>query len=151
MATERRRVLVSLVWSCAAASAVIAVHAVYGGLHYESPGLFHVVGPAVFWLLVAVALAGVNARGEGPVRRWLLLGLVGVPYIGIFGLLHGVVGHAAKLIAFHAGMAPERLEQLFSLVDFVLPDDAFFELTGLLSAVTAAIIATQLRRFWKAG
>jgi hypothetical protein len=151
MAAERNRALRSVVVSCAAASAVIALHAVYGGVHYESPGLLHLAGPAAFWLIVALALAVVNARGEGPIRRWLLVGGVGLPYVGIFGLLHGVIGHAAKLVAFHAGMPPERLEQLFTLVDFVMPDNAFFELTGLASALAAVGVAAQLRRFWKAG
>jgi hypothetical protein len=142
-----RGTLAWVVASTGTASAVLIAHAVYGARRYENVALYHVVVVALFWFVLAAVLTGVYAWRPGRVKRGLLVALVALPYVGIFGLAHGGVGHLLKLAFFLAGMAPERLAQTFDVGDFVMPDDAFFEGTGVATFVAGLLVAHALLRF----
>ena len=135
-ARAARAVLVA----AAAETAVTLLHFVHGARTYDDPGRLHVVGPALAFLAVAAALTWLFVRLP---RRWTLGALVAataVPFVGIFGLFHGGWSHAAKLVAFHAGASPETLARVFASPDFALPDDAAFEVSGLLGLAAAAVV-----------
>jgi hypothetical protein len=147
---ELRRILSSLLAAATFESSVLIVHALYGARRYENASLNHVVIPALFWLALAVALAGAYAWRPSTPKRWLLVALVGLPYLVLFGLIHGAIVHGLKLVLYAAGTAPESLARLFAFGDFVVPDDTFFELTGLGTFFSALIVGGCLLRFLRA-
>jgi hypothetical protein len=142
-----RRSLLGVTVAAGATSAIMIAHALYGVHRYENSALYHLVPVSLVWLVLAMVLAGVYVRRPGPVKRWLLVAFVGLPYAGIFGVLHGAIGHTLKLVFFAAGMSPDRLAQVFDLGDFVVPDDAIFETTGVATFVAGLFVAYALLRF----
>jgi hypothetical protein len=145
-----RRTLWGLIASTGTGSALMIVHAVYGAKHYADQALYHVIFPALFWLVLSVVLAGIYAWRPGRAKRRALVLSVALSYVGIFGLVHGGVGHLLKLAFYFGGMKSERLAQIFDLGDFVLPDDVTFETTGVATFVAGVLVAYVLVRLLKA-
>jgi hypothetical protein len=142
-----RRVLTRVTASAALASRLVIVHALYGARRYDNPALAHAIAPALLWLVLAAILAAVYARRPGPIKRWVLVALVALPYVGLFGLVHGAIGHGLKLLFHAAGTSAARLAALFDLGDFVVPDDAFFEATGVGTFAAGLLVGYFLVRF----
>ena len=146
---ETSRALRRLLLWAAFESLLVALHALYAGSHYKNPGVYHVIVVALFWFGLAATLSHQYSKHPGAVRRWLLFLFVAVPYIGIFGIVHGAVGHGLKLIFYHAGASPEQLATHFDFGDFVVPGDALFEVTGLGTFVVALFVGYALHRLMK--
>jgi hypothetical protein len=125
-------------------------HFAHGAHVYEDPSRYHVVAPALAALLASLLVGGAYARRPSRLLLWGLVSIVGVPFVGAFGLYHGGVNHVAKLLFYAAGVSPERLEEMFDSPDFAIPNDAVFELTGVLTLVTALAIAHLLARLVRA-
>ena len=142
----RRVLLWLLTWTTLESGLVIA-HVQYGANRYENPGLQHVIVVALFWLMAAAIVIGTYVRRPSNAKRWLLTAVVGLPFVGIFGLAHGAAGHGLKLILHASGVAPERLATLVNMGDFVVPDDAFFELTGVGTFFASLLVCAMLWRF----
>ncbi|HET7825250.1 MAG TPA: ABC transporter permease, partial [Anaeromyxobacter sp.] len=132
--------------AAAAETAVTLLHFVHGARTYDDPGRLHVVGPALTFLAVVAVLTWLFRRHPGRSTLGALVVATAVPFVGIFGVFHGGWSHAAKLAAFHAGASREALERVFASADFAQPDDAAFEVSGLLGLVAAAVVAALLVR-----
>jgi hypothetical protein len=115
-------------------------HFVYGARLYDDPSREHVVVPAVVFLLLAAALGGLYLWRPGRLTLSLLAAEVGAVYVGLFGGYHGAFNHALKDALFFTGMAPERLAQIFDTPDFALPNDVFFELSGVATVFAALVV-----------
>ncbi len=132
--------------AAAAETTVTLLHFVHGARTYDDPARLHVVAPALAFLAVAAALTWLFLRHPRRPTLGALVAATAVPFVGIFGLFHGGWSHAAKLVAFHAGASPQTLARLFASPDFVHPDDAAFEVSGLLGLAAAAVVAALLAR-----
>jgi hypothetical protein len=105
---------------------------------------------ALFALAVAlVLLAGFRAlrgRATGPAGRaaWVLLaGLAVVTSVLGVGLFEGLYNHVLKDALFLGGASRELLLRMFPPPRYELPDDLWFELSGVLQVLPAAWTARE--------
>jgi peroxiredoxin len=113
------------------------VHHVYGARVYQTPWRYHVLLLSVP-AMVAILLS----------RRRLTLVLVTlvVPVLGI-GAFEGFYNHLVKDVLYFHGASPALLTRLFPPPTYEMPNDAFFEITGVAQALLGATTAWYLLRF----
>ena len=126
------------------------VHHLYGAYVYGTPWRNHVAHVAGLGAAVLVgALLVFKRQGGTTVGRIALgivmLGTLVLPVIGI-GLFEGGYNHAAKLALYFAGSAPAVMQRFFPPPTYELPNDAFFEVTGVLQLVLGLITGRYLLR-----
>ncbi len=136
----------AMLLAAAAEAAITVLHSVHGARTYDDPGRLHMIGPALAMLGLAAALTWLFLRRPGRPALAALAVATAVPFVGIFGLVHGGWSHALKLAVFHAGASPETLESIFMSPDFAIPEDAAFEASGVLGLAAAAVVAVLLVR-----
>ena len=66
---------------------------------------------------------------------WLLLIVTLVPSIGMIGVYEGIYNHLVKNIMFFGGASKETLVKFFPPPTYELPNDFWFELTGIAQAI----------------
>ncbi|APR79004.1 Hypothetical protein A7982_04351 [Minicystis rosea] len=122
-----------------------AIHHVYGSLRYATPWRLH--GAAVaFALCVPVALAYTGYRRSPGTRAGRISGgsltalALAFPAAAI-GIFEGAYNHLAKNIFFFAGAPRDLLFRMFPPPTYELPNDAFFEITGIGQTIPAAMTA----------
>jgi hypothetical protein len=135
--------------------ALTTLHHVYGAWRYQTPFRLHVVAVAV----VVAALVVVTHRLFLRKRcRFSLVAFAAAtllfPVLGI-GVFEGAYNHVAKNVLYFAGTDGRVLLTLFPPPTYELPNDVFFELTGMLqvlpAAMTAQAFAVLLKRWRNAG
>ena len=132
-----RRAVAYLMGAAALETVLTIGHFGYGARVYDDASRLHVVGPAVGFLLLAAALAALYLWRP---RWWTLAPLLlemAFVYVGLFGGYHGAFNHALKDILYWSGTSAQRLAEIFDSPDFTLPNNVFYELTGLLTPVVA--------------
>jgi hypothetical protein len=145
-----RRLLGWLSFAVSLQAAVTIGHFAHGAHVYEDPSRYHIVAPALVALTLSLLLAGVYAWRPSRAWLWALVVVVGVPFVGMFGLYHGGFSHALKLIMYAAGTSPERLAEIFDSPDFAVPNDGVFEVTGLLTLFASLVIVHLFVRLVRA-
>ncbi len=143
---EAARTAKAMLLAAAAETAITVLHGVHGARTYDDPGRLHMIGPAVALLALAAALTWLFLRRPGRLTLVALAAATAVPFVAIFGLVHGGWSHALKLAAFHAGASPETLERIFMSPDFAQPGGLAFEASGVLGLAAAAVVAVLLVR-----
>jgi hypothetical protein len=141
-----RRIVGQLLAAAAVETLLTIGHFHYGSRLYEDPSRLHVIAPALGFLLLALAMSVFYLFRPGIWTLWPLVAFVAAVYVGLFGIYHGAFGHALKDILFFAGTTPERLGEIFDSPDFVVPDDFFFELTGVATFLAALLVGYCLVR-----
>ena len=143
------RALADLILVVALQAVLTIAHFSYGAHRYDDPSRYHVVVPAI----VAFALMGAATAfaffRPNRLTRWLLCAVASIPFVGMFGLYHGLVLHGAKLLWFAAGASPARLLELFDSPDFAVPNDLLFELSGLSTFFVALAVVWSLVRLMR--
>src|SRR5688572_4970149 len=131
-----------------------AVHHVYGAVLYDTPWRHHaaVVGAiasAVLWLAHrAYTRDPAGIRGRVALAVFVTVtGLIAVLAIGMF---EGLYNHVMKNITYFAGLPLELHRELFPPPTYELPNDALFEVSGILQVVPAAYAAIALYRLLRA-
>jgi hypothetical protein len=127
-----------------------SVHHAYGAYVYATPWRLHVVFVAsATALVVLAALAVLRAHPAGWLGRaawWLFaLTVLIVPILSL-GVFEGFYNHVLKNALFLAGLPARDMVRLFPPPRYELPNDAFFEITGVLQVVPAALAAAKLYR-----
>jgi cytochrome bd-type quinol oxidase subunit 2 len=124
-----------------------SVHHVYGGYIYQTPERYHVLfiaAPAALVILGSLALLRSRAAS---VARWTFVLTTLVVAVLLFGGFEGAYNHVAKNVLYFAGTSEEQMRRLFPSDLYELPNDLFFELTGVLQAFAGAVTAWRLPRF----
>jgi len=146
LSSESRRVAGWLLVLAGIQTFVTVGHFVYGAQLYDDASREHVVLPAIVFLVLSVALGGVYRWRPNRLALWLFGAELAIVDVGLFGGFHGGFNHALKDILFLVGMDPGRLAQIFDSPDFVIPDNALFELTGIAGLLVALVITWLLVR-----
>jgi hypothetical protein len=125
-----------------------SVHHAYGAYVYDTPWRYHaVVVSGATALVILGALAFLRSRSSGLVRTlaWgvLVLAILVFPVLAI-GVFEGLYNHVAKNLLFFGGASPALMTRWFPPPTYELPNDAFFEITGILQVVPAALAAWYL-------
>lgn len=115
-----------------------SVHHVYGAQRYDTPWRLHVL------LLSVPAMLVIFAASRRESARWVLVLVTLVVPVLAIGAFEGVYNHLLKDILYAAG-AP--MGRLFPAPMYEMPNDAFFEITGVAQAFVGAGTAVTLYRF----
>ena len=76
----------------------------------------------------------------------MLTAVVLVVPVALIGLFEGAYNHALKDAVYFAGASSTLMNRLFPPPTYELPDDVFFEATGVMQAVLGSITAWRLYR-----
>ena len=125
-----------------------SVHHAYGAWIYDTPWRLHVVlfaGLAAAALLASRLVFRRNPDAvSGRIAFWLFAAVVlGFP-IAVIGLFEGGYNHLVKDILHFAGAAPAVMSRFFPPPTYELPNELFFEATGVLQLVLGALTAYDL-------
>jgi hypothetical protein len=143
--TDPRRLAWRSTWASLGVLLLTVVHHVYGAWLYATPWRLHVVGVAAVAgaAIVGASAAFVASRG----RRFEPLALavftlltVVIPISG-FGIFEGLYNHVLKIVLFLVGTRSEVMDRLFPAPTYSMPNDLFFEASGVLQVAVAALVA----------
>lgn len=139
-----------------------SVHHAYGAYAYSTPWRLHVV---IVSTLTAVAMAGllVVLRRHpgglvGAIAFWGLAAVTLAMPVALIGVFEGLYNHAVKDILYASGTSLATMRRLFPPPTYELPNDVFFEATGILQigpAIAAGyhlycLIRDRLHTYWSA-
>ena len=123
-----------------------ALHHIYGGVVYRTPWRHHGAAAAVALGVAAYALYARYRRGHRW-AGWTLAALALAGPVIALGAFEGAYNHVAKNALFLAGAPRAVLLRLFPPPTYELPNDLFFEITGVAQVIPAAATALGVRRF----
>lgn len=131
-----------------------AAHHAYGAHRYGTPWRLHGALVAAGIGLALLAFFAVHRREprspSGRAAAWILaLATLAFPVIAV-GAFEGAYNHVAKNALFFAGAPWDVLAALFPPPAYEMPDDAVFEITGVLQVVPAAFAAREALRLVRA-
>ena len=131
--------------------AVTTVHHVYGAYIYHTPWRFHaaVISALATALIVAslLLLRKHSNDGIGVVASWTFMTVTFlVPLLG-FGVFEGVYNHALKVALYFAHASPVLMAGLFPPPTYEMPNNAFFEVTGVMQVIPGFVTGYYLYRF----
>jgi peroxiredoxin len=129
---------------------ITSIHHAYGAYIYNTPWRYHAVLVAgVTAPLIFGALAVLRSRRSGLLRTLaqglFVLGTLGVAVLMI-GTFEGLYNHGVKNLLYFGGASPALMMRLFPPPTYEMPNDVFFEITGILQVVPAAVAAYYLYR-----
>jgi hypothetical protein len=147
VATETRGAA-RVVLSAIAVLLLTDVHHAYGAHVYQTPWRYHVL------LLSLPATLGIlwshrrlRRHPGDALARWVLgLTALLVPVLGI-GAFEGFYNHLVKDVLYFHGASSALMDRLFPPPTYEMPNDAFFEITGVSQAILGAGTAWYLYRF----
>lgn len=134
----------SIFISGASADAVLlitAVHHMYGAAVYNTPWRNHVVMPAAITAMAIIATLYLYYKRPysfgGQSALWLGSAITLIVPFGLFGMFEGGYNHVFKNIVYFSGASASLLQKLFPPPTYELPNNLFFELTGILTFFAA--------------
>lgn len=137
-----------VLWMALAVLLLTSVHHAYGAYIYETPWRLHVVFISV---LVAAALIGslvvLRRRSAGlsaEIGFWSFSAVVLVVPVALIGLFEGGYNHLLKDALYFASGSPAVMHRLFPPPKYELPNDVFFEVTGVLQLILAIVTGYHL-------
>jgi hypothetical protein len=127
-----------------------SVHHVYGAFAYNTPWRLHAVFVSAFAAAAIISsLIVIQRRADETVREiafWVFTAVVLVVPVTLIGLFEGAYNHALKNALYFAGASSTLMNRLFPPPTYELPNDVFFEVTGVMQAVLGSITAWLLYR-----
>ena len=131
-----------------------SVHHAYGAYVYDTPWRYHVILISVpVGLVIFGSLALLRVRPSGLLaaltRGVFVLTVLAMPVVGI-GVFEGLYNHVVKNAFYFGGASPAVMARLFPPPTYELPNDAFFEITGILQVVPATLAAWHVYRMMSA-
>jgi hypothetical protein len=133
-----------------------AIHHAYGAVVYNTPWRLHVVPPAIITTIaIATFLYLTNRCFEtflGQASFYLAISLIVLVPIGFFGGFEGAYNHVLKNIFYFSGAGESVMQKLFPPPMYELPNNLFFETTGVLTffaALVAGYFAYDLYKRWQ--
>lgn len=145
-----QELLSRVTWYALAALLLTTVHHVYGAYAYHTPWRLHVAFVSGFTAALIVGSVVVLQRHTDDLTRqiafWAFVGVTLVMPVAAIGLFEGAYNHALKDALYFAGASPSLMSRLFPPPAYELPNDAFFEITGVLQVLPASVTGWLLYR-----
>ena len=140
-----------------AALLLTSMHHAYGAYIYDTPWRLHVV---LVSGLAAVALIGSlrvlrrrSADVVGEIASWVFAAIVFILPVAGIGVFEGGYNHAVKDALYFSGASLRVMYRLFPPPAYELPNDAFFEITGVqqlaVVVVTGYYLYFLVRNRWR--
>lgn len=120
-----------------------SIHHVYGAVIYNTPWRLHVLFLSIPVISVTALLTYFIKRKDNlktSLLFWLHWSIILIGSIALIGVFEGVYNHFFKDLLFYAGVNRFTLLKLFPPPTYEMPNDLFFELTGVLQAVVVVIL-----------
>ena len=120
-----------------------SIHHAYGAIVYHTEWRFHVLLLSVPVIIVTLFLNRLlNKRGYTYNNYlfwiyWIIILLASIVAIGVF---EGVYNHILKNIIYFGGFPKNWMDKLFPSGVYEMPDNLFFEITGMLQGVMAILL-----------
>ncbi len=138
------------VWWAFTVLMLTSIHHVYGAIRYATPWRMNVMMVSVVTIAILFGTRHVAWQHKGwAVSRpafWIFAGTALIlPVLGI-GLFEGGYNHLVKDALFMSGASPDLMRRFFPPPAYELPNDAFFEATGVLQVVPAFLTGWALIR-----
>ncbi|UPK67315.1 hypothetical protein [Chitinophaga filiformis] len=129
-----------------------SIHHIYGAIIYNTPWRLHVL----FLSIPVIILTLILDRLLSPVHTnrwifrlyWILTLLTSIILIGVF---EGLYNHVLKNILFFISLPEKDMEKLYPNGIYEMPDNLFFELTGILQGVLVAVLIIYFSRLIRKG
>jgi hypothetical protein len=130
------------------------IHHIYGGIIYNTPVRFHIAWFAIPVIVVIILLYALHLRKKSSpalskIALWLFVAVMILIPFGTFGLVEGGYNHLLKNILYFGGASEELMLNLYSDPIFEMPNDFWFEFTGILQFVAGIYIGYLLTGFWR--
>ena len=127
-----------------------SVHHAYGAYVYDTPWRYHAVFvAAITTVLIFGTLAVMRSRRTGLVHT-LAQGLFVLVILGVsvltIGVFEGLYNHVVKNLLYFGGASPTLMMRLFPPPTYEMPNDVFFEVTGILQVLPAVLAVRSLYR-----
>lgn len=126
-----------------------SVHHVYGAYVYHTTWRLHVLFVSVPTIIIILAFSRYFQKTDNFRRNirywfyWSYILLIAVLSLGVF---EGLYNHVLKNILFFCGANRSVLMMFFPSPTYEMPNDFFFELTGILQGVIAVIMIVHFIR-----
>jgi hypothetical protein len=125
-------------------------HHFHGAVIYATPWRHHVAVLALPVLLVLILAYGVHRWRPLTVldraALWLFIGLTLLVPVGLIGFFEGGYNHLVKNVLYCAGLPRVTLDHLFPPPMYEMPNDVWFEVTGILQFFLGLCAAYYLWR-----
>lgn len=123
-----------------------SVHHIYGAIIYDTPWRVHVLMISIPLLVVTVILGRILRTNKTKILFWFFWLIVFILSFALIGMFEGVYNHLLKDVLFFSGLDNESMLSLFPPPKYVMPNDFFFEFTGVLQGVLAIFLGISLFR-----
>jgi hypothetical protein len=127
-----------------------SVHHAYGAYAYHTLWRLDAVFVSAFAAAAIISSRVVIQRNADETVReiafWVFTAVVLVVPVALIGLFEGAYNHALKNALYFAGASVTLMDRLFPPPTYELPNDVFFEATGIMQAALGSITAWLLYR-----
>ena len=127
-----------------------SLHHAYGAHIYGTPWRLHAVFvSALTAAAIAASLRALRKRAGNRVSLELFTAITLLIPVLMIGMFEGGYNHAVKDALYFGGASRELMIRLFPAPAYEMPNDVFFEVTGVLQLIAGIRTARDLYRFVK--
>lgn len=129
-----------------------SIHHVYGAYRYHTPERLHVLFISIPVTMLTVLLGRrlvKNKTGISKVLFSVFIFIVTVPSLLLIGLFEGVYNHILKNVLYFAGTPDNVMREFFRSKLYEMPNDVFFEITGIAQGLIAVPLLMALVQLLK--
>lgn len=148
--TPSQNLLSRVTWYALTVLLLTTVHHVYGAYVYHTPWRLHVAyisGVAAAAIIGSVLVLRRHADDvTDRLAFWAFVGVTLVLPVAAIGLFEGVYNHVLKDVLYLAGASTSLMIRMFPPPAYELPNNAFFEITGVMQVVPASVTGWLLYR-----
>ena len=120
-----------------------SVHHIYGAIIYHTQWRLHVLLLSVSVIIITLYLNWLLSRNGNSGNRysfWIYWTITLLVPIILIGLFEGIYNHILKNILFFGGVSKNSMSKLFPPGMYEMPDDIFFEITGMMQGIVAVVL-----------
>ncbi len=150
----KQALLKRLLWGGIFILLLTIIHHIYGGIIYNTPVRFHIAWFAVPAIGVMIILYTLHVRKKSSpaiskISLWLFIAVVILIPFGTFGLVEGGYNHLLKNVLYFGGASEEWMMNFYSDPIFEMPNDFWFEFTGILQFFAGGFVFNTLLQYRK--
>ena len=151
--TTKKKSAFGLLMSIGTIVLLTSIHHIYGAIHYQTPWRLHTLHINIPLFLTVAFLLFYSLKERPSARKMgkLAVMITIVTWIIWVGLYEGVYNHLIKDILFFSGLSGQMMLNLFPPPTYEMPNDVFFEVTGILQIVPLLSIIRFSRLVWRTG
>lgn len=135
-------------WWAFAVLMLTSIHHAYGAIRYATPWRMHVLLVSVVTIAILFGARHVAWQQRGwatsSLAFWIFVGTALIVPVVAIGLFEGGYNHCVKDALYMSGASADLMRRLFPPPAYELPNDLFFEVTGVLQVIPALMTGVAL-------